>query len=194
MWCITRYVPAYSPRLRFQQYWWELLPLEADDKMGAADPVYTESFWNSLSIRAYQQEGYWYEEFILFIGVCVTFISIISIFTSTSFLRKRLKRAWSSRSICAWHTSTSLFSRLSDRTVYDTCPTFTTARSCILFTNGPTSSPILNHKPRWSPRSACRYFSPSSVGFRKIWDAMEDNSELGVWTMELIGSFLDLLV
>lgn len=89
----TRYVPAYSPRLKFQEYWWELLPLEAGDKMGAADPVYTESFWNSISIRAYQQEGAWYDELILFSGVCVTFVSVVSIYISRSFLSKRLKRA-----------------------------------------------------------------------------------------------------
>ncbi|XP_024365272.1 nicastrin isoform X1 [Physcomitrium patens] len=89
----TRYVPAYSPRLKFHDYWWQLLPLEAGDKMGAADPVYTESFWNSISIRSYQKEDSWYEELILFIGVFVTFVSILSITCSTSLLRKRLKRA-----------------------------------------------------------------------------------------------------
>jgi hypothetical protein len=70
MWCMIRYVPAYSPRLRFEEYGWKLIPLEAGDRMGAADPVYTESYWNSISIRAYQQEDIWYEEFVLFIGVC----------------------------------------------------------------------------------------------------------------------------
>jgi nicastrin len=90
---MIRYVPAYSPRLRFEEYGWKLIPLEAGDRMGAADPVYTESYWNSISIRAYQQEDIWYEEFVLFIGVCVTLISILSTLSSTTFLRKRLKRA-----------------------------------------------------------------------------------------------------
>ena len=90
---LYRYLPAYSPRLTFDSSGWRLLPLKTGDKMGAADPVYTESFWASISLQVYQQENSWYEEVVLFFGVCVALISILCTFSSSAILQKRMKWA-----------------------------------------------------------------------------------------------------
>jgi nicastrin len=89
----TRYVPAFSPRLGYESSGWQLLPLETGDTMGAADPVYTESFWSTIGLQVYLQESSWFDEVVLFLGVSITAFSFFAIISTKAVFQKRLKRA-----------------------------------------------------------------------------------------------------
>lgn len=90
----TRYVPAFSPRLGYDESsGWQLLPLETGDTMGAADPVYTESYWSTIGLQVYLQESSWFDEMVLFLGVSITAFSFFAIICTKAVFQKRLKRA-----------------------------------------------------------------------------------------------------
>lgn len=84
-------MPAYSPRLGYDSSGWHLLPLEEGDKMSAADPVYTESFWHTISLQVYLQESPLYEDVIFFSGGTITVVSFFSVLITKGILKKRLK-------------------------------------------------------------------------------------------------------
>ncbi len=88
-----RYVPAFSPRLGYESSGWQLLPLETRDTMGAADPVYTESYWLTIGLQVYLQESSWFDEMVLFLGVSITAFSFFAIISTKAVFQKRLKRA-----------------------------------------------------------------------------------------------------
>ncbi|XP_024531033.1 nicastrin [Selaginella moellendorffii] len=89
----TRYVPAYSTRLRYKSGNWELLPVGSGDFMDSIDPVWTESFWKSLTLRVYQQERPSLNGMLLLAGCSVTVASAVSILATRALFRKRLKSA-----------------------------------------------------------------------------------------------------
>ncbi|XP_076951630.1 nicastrin-like [Bidens hawaiensis] len=90
----TRYVPAYSTRLKYESESdsWSVLPPNSSDPMGAADPVWTESNWNTISLRVYSIQGAAYDRLILACGVIVTALSYILIVIIKAFIAKALKQ------------------------------------------------------------------------------------------------------
>ncbi|KAL8200261.1 hypothetical protein R6Q57_011600 [Mikania cordata] len=88
----TRYVPAYSTRLKYEAEGWIVLPPNSSDPMGAADPIWTESNWNTISLRVYSVQGAAYDHLILVVGVAVTALSYLLIIFIKAFLAKALKQ------------------------------------------------------------------------------------------------------
>ncbi|KAL3525034.1 hypothetical protein ACH5RR_013406 [Cinchona calisaya] len=88
----TRYVPAYSTRLKFESDTWKLLPLNSSDIIGAADPVWTESNWDTITLRVYTIQHSSYDRLILLLGIAVTVLAYLAIVITRSFIRKALKQ------------------------------------------------------------------------------------------------------
>lgn len=88
----TRYVPAYSTRLKFEDKFWHVLPANATDPMGTVDPVWTESFWDTISLRVYKVQSSSFDRLVLLAGVVVTIASYISIIVVREIYMKALKR------------------------------------------------------------------------------------------------------
>ncbi|PIN06941.1 Transmembrane glycoprotein nicastrin [Handroanthus impetiginosus] len=49
----TRYVPAYSARLKYESDSWTVLPSNTSETVDAEDPVWTESNWDTIKVRVY---------------------------------------------------------------------------------------------------------------------------------------------
>ncbi|MFS8034456.1 putative nicastrin [Helianthus anomalus] len=88
----TRYVPAYSTRLKYESESWTVLPPNSSDPMGAADPVWTESNWNTISLRVYSVQGAAYDHLVLVAGVSVTALAYLLIVVIKAFIAKALKQ------------------------------------------------------------------------------------------------------
>ncbi|CAN4126880.1 unnamed protein product [Withania somnifera] len=88
----TRYVPAYSTRLKYESDTWEVLPHNSSDAMGTADPVWTESNWDTIRLRVYTVQDTRFDQLILLLGITVTVLSYIVIVISKAFITKSLKR------------------------------------------------------------------------------------------------------
>ncbi|KAG6547977.1 hypothetical protein Mapa_010799 [Marchantia paleacea] len=89
----TRFVPAYSPRLQFEAASWKVVAAEPGDTMSEMDPVWTESFWKSISVRLYLRESSSQDELILGVGTALTVGSFFAVFFTKAVFHKRLKRA-----------------------------------------------------------------------------------------------------
>ncbi|XP_078444632.1 Zn-dependent exopeptidases superfamily protein [Wolffia australiana] len=88
----TRYVPAYSPRLQYVGGSWRLGGVHESDPAGGVDPVWTESFWNSISVRIYRAQSPGFNRLVLNSGMLLTFLSYGAIVCARAFLMKALKR------------------------------------------------------------------------------------------------------
>ncbi|WVZ07497.1 hypothetical protein V8G54_020843 [Vigna mungo] len=88
----TRYVPAYSTRLKFESGVWNVLPPNSSEKMGVVDPVWTESNWNSIGMRVYTVQNAAYDRLVLFGGITLTIISYLAIATARTLFSKAMKR------------------------------------------------------------------------------------------------------
>ncbi|KAK7285267.1 hypothetical protein RJT34_20032 [Clitoria ternatea] len=88
----TRYVPAYSTRLKFEAGVWNVLPPNSSDKMGVVDPVWTESNWNSIGMRVYTVQNAAYDRLILFWGITLTILAYFAIAITRAFVSKTMKR------------------------------------------------------------------------------------------------------
>lgn len=88
----TRYIPAYSPRLKYESDMWKLLPYNSSDSMGQVDPVWTESNWNTIGLRVYTSQGATYDRLILGLGIAVTLTAYLVIAITRKFIAKALKR------------------------------------------------------------------------------------------------------
>ncbi|CAJ1867672.1 unnamed protein product [Sphenostylis stenocarpa] len=88
----TRYVPAYSTRLKFESGVWNVLPPNSSDKMGVVDPVWTESNWNSIGMRVYTVQNAAYDRLVLFGGITLSIVSYLAIATTRAFVSKAMKR------------------------------------------------------------------------------------------------------
>lgn len=87
----TRYVPAYSTRLKYESGSWTVLPYNSSDEMSAADPVWTESNWDTISLRVYKVQNAAYDGLILLLGMVVTVSTYLLILITRTFIRKALK-------------------------------------------------------------------------------------------------------
>ncbi|KAH1196760.1 Nicastrin [Glycine max] len=88
----TRYVPAYSTRLKFESGVWNVLPPNSSDKMGVVDPVWTESNWNTIGMRVYTVQNAAYDRLVLFGGITLTVFAYLAIATARAFFNKAMKR------------------------------------------------------------------------------------------------------
>ncbi|KAK7379220.1 hypothetical protein VNO80_04675 [Phaseolus coccineus] len=88
----TRYVPAYSTRLKFESGVWNVLSPNSSEKMGIVDPVWTESNWNSIGMRVYTVQNAASDRFVLFGGITLTIFSYLAIATARTFFSKAMKR------------------------------------------------------------------------------------------------------
>lgn len=87
----TRYVPAYSTRLRFHEGLWHVLPANSSDPMGVVDPVWTESFWNYIGFRVYMAQSSKYDHLVLVGGVVITVASYVAVILSRALFMKAMK-------------------------------------------------------------------------------------------------------
>ncbi|KAL0669186.1 hypothetical protein Bca4012_031890 [Brassica carinata] len=88
----TRYVPAYSTRLKYADGAWTILPQNTSDSMGMVDPVWTESNWNTISVQVYTVQHSAYDNAVLVAGITVTLLAYIGIMVAESFIAKALKQ------------------------------------------------------------------------------------------------------
>ncbi|KAI6691439.1 hypothetical protein NL676_028267 [Syzygium grande] len=88
----TRYVPAYSTRLKFESGSWKVLPPNSSDPMGMVDPVWTESNWDAIGLRVYTVQDSTYDHFVLLGGISITVLAYVAIVTTRTFITKTLKR------------------------------------------------------------------------------------------------------
>jgi nicastrin len=88
----TRYVPAYSTRLKFDSGDWIVLPPNSSDPMGMVDPVWTESNWNAIGLRVYEVQNATYDRLVLLGGIALTVLAYLAIVLTQAFITKALKR------------------------------------------------------------------------------------------------------
>ncbi|KAI4299624.1 hypothetical protein L6164_033063 [Bauhinia variegata] len=88
----TRYVPAYSTQIKFESGVWNVLPPNSSDSMGAVDPVWTESNWNTIGMQVYTVQDAAYDRLVLFAGITLTILSYIAIVVTRAFITKATKR------------------------------------------------------------------------------------------------------
>lgn len=87
----TRYVPSYSTRLKFEGNFWQILPANASDPLGLVDPVWTESYWNTIGLRVYTVQSSAYDNLVLLIGIVITVATYIATIVVRTYLLKVLK-------------------------------------------------------------------------------------------------------
>ncbi|KAK3155217.1 hypothetical protein QOZ80_2BG0200390 [Eleusine coracana subsp. coracana] len=88
----TRYVPAYSTRVKFEDNVWQVLPANSSDPMSAADPVWTESFWNTIGLRVYAVQSTAYDWIVLLTGASITAASYLAVAVGRTYISKVIKR------------------------------------------------------------------------------------------------------
>ncbi|XP_065848730.1 nicastrin isoform X2 [Euphorbia lathyris] len=88
----TRYVPAYSTRLKYESGAWIVLPSNSSDPMGMVDPVWTESNWDAIGLRVYKVQDASYDHLVLVGGIVITILAYIAIVITRAFIVKALKR------------------------------------------------------------------------------------------------------
>ncbi|KAJ6800744.1 nicastrin [Iris pallida] len=85
----TRYVPAYSTRLKFEGGSWHVMPANASDPLGSVDPIWTESYWNTIGLRVYTVQSSAYDRLVLITGVVLT----VATYTVAIAIRTCLSKA-----------------------------------------------------------------------------------------------------
>ncbi|MBA0576944.1 hypothetical protein Golob_028111 [Gossypium lobatum] len=88
----TRYVPAYSTRLKLDSGTWKVLPPNSSDPMGKLDPVWTESNWNTIGLRVYTVQEAAYDRLVLLGGISVTVLAYLAIVLTRAYITKALKQ------------------------------------------------------------------------------------------------------
>ncbi|KAG7560615.1 Nicastrin [Arabidopsis thaliana x Arabidopsis arenosa] len=88
----TRYVPAYSTRLKYNDGAWTILPQNSSDSMGMVDPVWTESNWDTIKVHVYTVQHAAYDNAVLVAGITVTTLAYIGILAAKSIITKALKQ------------------------------------------------------------------------------------------------------
>ncbi|KAG7565434.1 Nicastrin [Arabidopsis suecica] len=88
----TRYVPAYSTRLKYNDGAWTILPQNSSDSMGMVDPVWTESNWDTIRVHVYTVQHSAYDNAVLVAGITVTTLAYIGILAAKSIITKALKQ------------------------------------------------------------------------------------------------------
>lgn len=60
--------------------------------MGAVDPIWTESNWNTIGLRMYTVQATAYDHFVLLGGITTTILSYFAIVAVRGSIMKALKR------------------------------------------------------------------------------------------------------
>lgn len=88
----TRYVPAYSTRLKYESGTWNVLPPNNSEPMGLVDAVWTESNWDTIGLRVYTIQNASFDRLVLLGSIAITVLSCFAIAITKAFVRKALKR------------------------------------------------------------------------------------------------------
>ncbi|XP_057496220.1 nicastrin-like isoform X1 [Actinidia eriantha] len=88
----TRYVPAYSTRLKFESESWKVLAPNSSDPLGMVDPVWTESNWDVIGLRMYTKQDASYDRLVLLAGLTVTILAYLAIVIVRSLISKAMKQ------------------------------------------------------------------------------------------------------
>ncbi|XP_050135438.1 nicastrin [Malus sylvestris] len=89
----TRYVPAYSTRLKFESGGtWTVLPPNNSDPMGLLDAVWTESNWDVIGLRVYTVQNSSFDRLVLLGSIAVTVLAYFAIVIFKGCVTKALKR------------------------------------------------------------------------------------------------------
>ncbi|GFY90744.1 Zn-dependent exopeptidases superfamily protein [Actinidia rufa] len=88
----TRYVPAYSTRLKFESESWKVLAPNSSDPLGMVDPVWTESNWDVIGLRMYTKQDASYGRLVLLAGLTVTILAYLAIVIVRSLISKAMKQ------------------------------------------------------------------------------------------------------
>ncbi|XP_052193080.1 nicastrin isoform X2 [Diospyros lotus] len=87
----TRYVPAYSTRLKYESESWKVLAPNSSDSIGMVDPVWTESNWDVIRLRLYTKQDSSYDWIVLLAGFSVTVLAYLAIVITRALINKALK-------------------------------------------------------------------------------------------------------
>ncbi|KAF2602905.1 hypothetical protein F2Q70_00026960 [Brassica cretica] len=107
----TRYVPAYSTRLKYNDGAWTILPQNTSDSIGMVDPIWTERNRNSIGVQVYTVQHSAYDNAVLVAGITVTTLAYIGIMVAKSYVpaySTRLKYADGAWTILPQNTSDSM--------------------------------------------------------------------------------------
>ncbi|KAJ6402391.1 hypothetical protein OIU84_014478 [Salix udensis] len=88
----TRYVPAYSTRLKYESETWHVLPSDSSDPMGMVDPVWTESNWDTIRLQVYTAQNVAFDRLVLLAGIAITIMAYLAIVLTRAYIAKALKR------------------------------------------------------------------------------------------------------
>jgi nicastrin len=88
----TRYVPAYSTRLKLESGIWKISPHNSSDPMGEKDPIWTESNWDTIQLRTYSALDPSYDSLILVIGISITVLAYTAVIVIRALITKALKQ------------------------------------------------------------------------------------------------------
>ncbi|VVA32857.1 PREDICTED: nicastrin [Prunus dulcis] len=90
----TRYVPAYSTRLKYESGsgTWNVLPPNNSDPMGLVDAVWTESNWDTIGLRVYTVQNASFDRLVLLGSIAITVLSCFAIVITKAFVTKAVKR------------------------------------------------------------------------------------------------------
>jgi nicastrin len=78
--------------VKFEGNVWHVLPANSSDPMSAADPVWTESFWNTIGLRVYAVQSTAYDWIVLLAGVSITAASYLAVTIGRTCISKVIKR------------------------------------------------------------------------------------------------------
>ncbi|KAJ0959810.1 hypothetical protein J5N97_000504 [Dioscorea zingiberensis] len=81
----TRYVPAYSTRLKFESGSWTVLPPNNSDPMGLLDAIWTESNWNTIGLRVYTVQNSSFDNIVLLGSIAITVLAYLAIVITRAF-------------------------------------------------------------------------------------------------------------
>ncbi|XP_031397601.1 nicastrin isoform X2 [Punica granatum] len=88
----TRYVPAYSTRLKYESGTWIVLSANASDPMDVLDPIWTESNWDAIGLRVYRVQDASYDRLVLLGGTAITVFAYLVILTARTIITKAMKQ------------------------------------------------------------------------------------------------------
>lgn len=89
-----RYVPAYSTRLKFEGDEWQVLPGNSSDPLGLVDPIWTESYWDSIGLRVYKVQSSILDHIVVVGGISITVLSYAAAIFTRTFFVKVIKHDW----------------------------------------------------------------------------------------------------
>jgi nicastrin len=78
--------------VKFEGNVWHVLPANSSDPMSVADPVWTESFWNTIGLRVYAVQSTAYDWIVLLVGVSITAASHLAVIIGRAYISKVIKR------------------------------------------------------------------------------------------------------